>query len=133
MFKKIIYWVSTGVVLLLLAWAVFSYHFFHVEASNFFKIFGYPTYLVYPLAWLKLIAIIVIVNHRYNDLRDMVYAAYFINMVMALTSHILYGDFYGHALVGLICLPISYLLGNQVRLRPSKNFFGKWTSPKVSA
>jgi hypothetical protein len=133
MFKKITYWISTGVVLLLLAWAVFSYHFLHVEASKFFEIFGYPTYLVYPLAWLKLIAIIVIVSHRYNDLRDMVYAAYFINMAMALTSHVLYGDFYGHALVGLICLPISYLLGNQVRLRPSKNFFGKWTNPKVSA
>ena len=132
MFKKITYWVSTGVILLLLAWAVFSYHFLHVEAANFFEIFGYPTYLVYPLAWLKLVAIIVIVTHRYNDLRDMVYAAYFINMAMALTSHILYGDFYGHALVGLICLPISYLLGNQVRLRPSKNFFGKWTDQKMS-
>lgn len=128
--KKIAYWASTGLLLLLLTWAAFSYHAIHETQAGFFTAFGYPTYLVYPLAYLKIIAIFVIVSHRYNDLRDMVYAAFFFNMILALVGHIILGDFYGHALLGLICLPISYLFGNQVRGRPTRDFFGRWTNPK---
>jgi len=127
--KKVLYWISTGVVLFLLCWAVGSYIMIHEQQAGFFTSFGYPTYLVYPLAALKFIAILVIVSHRYNDLRDMVYAAYFLNMVLALVGHVLYGDFYGHALAGLFLVPVSYLLGNQVRGRPLYNFFGAWTEP----
>ena len=124
---KIIYWLATGIVLFLLTFAAISYHMMHDAQAGFFEAFGYPTYLVYPLAWLKIIAILVILTHRYNDLRDMVYSAYFLNMILALVGHILYGDFFLHALIGAICLPISYLLGNQVRGRPKRNFFGRWT------
>ncbi len=127
MFKKIAYWGSTGIILFLLTWAAGSYHLIHDTQAEYFKAFGYPTYLVYPLAWLKIVAVLVIVSHRYNDLRDMVYAAYFLNMVLALVGHVLYGDFFGHALVGLLMMPASYLLGNQVRGRPQRNFFGRWT------
>ena len=126
---KIAYWVSTGILLFLLTWAAGSYHFIHETQAGYFETFGYPTYLVYPLAYLKIAAILIIVSHRYNDLRDMAYAAYFLNMILALVGHIVYGDFFGHAVVGLICLPISYLLGNTVRGRPARNFFGRWTGP----
>lgn len=129
MFKKIAYWLSTGILLFLLSFAVVSYVLMYERQAGFFEAFGYPTYLVYPLAFLKLIAVLVIISHRYNDLRDMVYAAYFFNMIMALAGHVVYGDFFGHALVGLIMLPLSYLLGNQVRGRPKRNFFGRWTDP----
>lgn len=125
--KKIAYWISTAILIFFLGWAAISYHVIHDTQAGFFEAFGYPTYLVYSLAYLKIIAIIVIISHRYNDLRDMVYASYFFNMILALVGHIIYGDFFGHAVVGLICLPISYLLGNQVRGRPARNFFGRWT------
>jgi hypothetical protein len=127
LFTKIFYWISTGIVLFLLTWAAISYHVIHETQAGYFTAFGYPTYLVYPLAYLKLTAILVIVTHRYNDLRDMVYSAYFINMAMALVGHIIYGDFFAHALIGMIVIPISYLLGNKVRGRPQRNFFGNWT------
>lgn len=130
--KKIVYWLATGIVLFLLGFAAITYHVMHDAQAGYFEAFGYPTYLVYPLAWLKIVAFVVIVTHRYNDLRDMVYAAYFINMVMALTGHAVFGDFFGHAVAGLIALPISYLLGNQVRGRPEKNFFGRWTNPSAA-
>ncbi len=125
--KVFAYWFSTAIVLFLLGFAAVTYHVIHEQQAGFFTAFGYPEYLVYPLAYLKIVAFLVIVTHRYNDLRDMVYAAYFLNMVLALVGHINYGDFYGHALVGLIALPISYLLGNQVRGIPKKNLFGRWT------
>lgn len=127
---KIAYWVATGLLLFLLGWAAVSYVVIHETQAGFFEAFGYPTYLVYPLAALKLTAIVVIVTHRWNDLRDMVYAAYFFNMVLALVGHIIFGDFFGHAVVGMIALPVSYLLGNQVRGMPKSNFFGQWTHPQ---
>ncbi|WP_426357785.1 DoxX family protein [Pseudocolwellia sp. HL-MZ19] len=127
LFIKILYWLSTGIVLFLLTFAAISYHVMHDAQASYFTAFGYPTYLVYPLAYLKIAAILVIVCHKFNDLRDMAYAAYFLNMAMALVGHIVYGDFYGHALAGMIAIPISYLLGNKVRGRPSKNLFGRWT------
>ena len=128
---KIIYWTATGIILFLLSCSFVFYHFLYDRAAGFFEAFGYPTYLVYPLAYLKLVAILVIVTHRYNDLRDMVYAAYFVNMIIALVGHILYGDFFGHAIIGAIALVVSYLLGNNVRGLPSKDFFGRFTHSDV--
>lgn len=131
--KKMMYWGSAGVILFLMTWGAISYHVIHDTQASFFEAFGYPTYLIYPLAWLKIIAIAVIVSHRYSDLRDMVYACFFLNMILALVGHLIYGDFYGHALVGLILIPVSYLFGNHVRGRPTRNFFGQWTDPQATA
>ena len=125
----VIYWLATLVVLLLLGFAAVMYLTNYEAAAGFFTHLGYPTYLVYPLATLKIIALLIIVIHRYNDLRDMAYAAYFINMIMALVGHQQAGDGYVHAAVGAAALIVSYLLGNRVRGRPSRNFFGRWTDP----
>lgn len=111
----------------MLGFSVWVYHVKHEMITAYFSSLGYPTYLVYPLAYLKLLVIVIIVTHRYNDLRDMAYAAYFINMMMALVGHAVYGDSFLHAAVGGTCLAISYLLGNQVRGRPRHNLFGKFT------
>ncbi|MEP3050831.1 MAG: DoxX family protein [Erythrobacter sp.] len=122
--KMVIYWLATAIVLLLLGYAAYFYFSAYSVAAAYFENLGYPTYIVYPLATLKIIAAVVIVTHRYNDLRDMAYAAYFINMIMALVAHQLAGDDITHAVVGAVCVVISYLLGNQVRGRPSRNLFG---------
>jgi len=122
-----VFWLATAYVLYLLGFAVWAYHAKHEMISAYFNSLGYPTYLVYPLAYLKLLAILIIVSHRYNDLRDMAYAAYFINMIMALVGHAAHGDTYLHAAIGGTCLAISYLLGNKVRGRPKRNFFGQFT------
>lgn len=127
--KAVLYWLSTIVIVVLMGFSAYAYHANYETMSGFFVKFGYPTYIVYPLAYAKILAILIIVTHRYNDLRDMAYAAYFLNMCLALTAHRLAGDTAEHAIVGIICIPISYLLGNQVRGRPVRNFFGRWTDP----
>ena len=125
--KFAVFWLATAYVLYLLGFAVWAYHAKHEAIAGFFTTLGYPSYLVYPLAYLKLLVILIIVTHRYNDLRDMAYAGYFINMMMALAGHAIYGGSYVHAAIGGVCLVISYLLGNQVRGRPERNFFGRFT------
>ena len=124
---KIIYWIATGIMVYLLGLAAVMYHMSHDMAAGFFTVLGYPTYFIYPLAWLKIAVIVIVIAHRWNDLRDMAYAAYFLNMALALAAHAIHGDSFTHAAAGLVAIAVSYLLGNQVRGIPKQNFFGRWT------
>ena len=124
--EKIIYWVATGYMLLLMMMSVVSYHINHDGMATMFVAFGYPAYLVYPLAYLKLIGVIVVITNRYNNLKDWVYATYYINMILAFVVHVVAQNFYWHAVLGLICVPISYIYSNKVRGRPSKNLLDFW-------
>ncbi len=118
---KTLYWISTGLVLLMMAWSVVSYIFMHDFMSGFFVKMGYPTYIMYPLAGLKLVAIVVIVTNRYKDLKDMAYAAYYITMVFATAAPLSVGDTPYHAFVGLIAVPLSYIYSNRVRGKPARD------------
>lgn len=124
--EKVLYWSATGYMLLLMTMSVVSYHINHDRMAMMFVAFGYPAYLVYPLAYLKLIGIIVVITNRYNNLKDWVYATYYINMILAFVVHVVAENFYWHAVLGLICVPISYIYSNKVRGRPSRNLFDFW-------
>jgi len=124
--EKVLYWSATGYMLLLMMMSVVSYHINHDGMAMMFVAFGYPAYLVYPLAYLKLIGIIVVITNRYNNLKDWVYATYYINMILAFVVHVVAENFYWHAVLGLICVPISYIYSNKVRGRPSRNLFDFW-------
>ena len=54
--NKIIYWVSTGLLSVLLLMSAGLYVFNNVEVSEMFKSFGYPIYIIYPLAVAKISA-----------------------------------------------------------------------------
>jgi len=124
--EKVLYWSATGYMLLLMMMSVVSYHINHDGMAMMFVAFGYPAYLVYPLAYLKLIGIIVVITNRYNNLKDWVYATYYINMILAFVVHVVAENFYWHAVLGLICVPISYIYSNKVRGRPPRNLFELW-------
>ncbi len=128
--EKVLYWSATGYMLLLMMMSVVSYHINHDGMAMMFVAFGYPAYLVYPLAYLKLIGVIVVITNRYNNLKEWVYATYYINMILAFVVHVVAENFYWHAALGLICVPISYIYSNKVRGRPSRNLFD--LSPTVA-
>lgn len=117
--EKVIYWISTGYVLFAMMWSFVMYHVRHEFASAFFEMLGYPTYIVYPLAWLKLLAVIVILTNRYSDLKEWVYAAYFFNVLLATSGYINAGQLFPvHSYLALILVPVSYLYSNKVRGKP---------------
>lgn len=124
--EKVLYWSATGYMLLLIMMSVVSYHINHDGMAMMFVAFGYPAYLVYPLAYLKLIGIIVVITNRYNNFKEWVYATYYINMILAFVVHVVAENFYWHAVLGLLCVPISYIYSNKVRGRPPRNLFDFW-------
>ncbi len=129
--EKTVYWIATGYILFLMMWSAVAYHVFNDRMASTFTSFGYPAYLVYPLAYLKIVGVIVIITNRYNNLKDWVYATYYINMILAFLAHVVAENFYWHAVVGLICVPLSYIYSNKVRGRPSKNLFDFWPAVQI--
>lgn len=121
--EKIIYWAATGLMFGIMLISIIGYHINHETMAGFFEAFGYPTYIVYPLAYLKLIALIVILTNRYRNLKDIAYGAYYINMIAATYAHIIAGDNPVHAYVGLVVVPVSYILSNRVRGIPKRDLF----------
>ena len=118
--QKIIYWIATGYMLFAMLWSFVTYHVLNETITDFFISYNYPTYLIYPLAYLKLVGAIVIITNLYADLKEWVYATYYINMILAFVAHYVAQDMFWHAVLGLILVPVSYLLSNRVRGYPLK-------------
>ncbi|MRX28337.1 DoxX family protein [Kangiella sp. HZ709] len=120
--KQVLYWSATLVMFYFMLYAAINYHIKHEVMASFFKQFGYPEYIVYPLAYLKVTALLVILINRYNNLKEMAYGAYFINTLMSTTAHLKAGHQPTHAYVLIIAIMFSYWLSNQVRGKPKKDF-----------
>ena len=133
---RVIYWFSTSIVLFAMAWAVVTYYLPVIpNTPDFFAVFGYPSYFKYPVSFLKLIAIIVIVSNYYNNLKEMVYVAYLINLGLAIYGHLNGGPGVEpsqpyHAYIITPALALSYLFSNRVRGKPQRDFLGFFTDPK---
>jgi len=85
--SKIIYWVST-----LLMCGIFTYsaqmYFRNPEmVQGFFESFGYPGYIVIPLAIMKVLGIIAVLVKKPKFLMEWAYAGFFFDAVLALTAH----------------------------------------------
>lgn len=115
--QKIIYWIATALLSLLVLFSAGMYFFNHAEIVKVFTALGFPTYIIYPLATLKMLGLIVILGNLGSNLKEWAYAGFFFNFVLAFFAHLMAGD--GQqlgALMALVLLLASYLLGKKVRL-----------------
>ena len=114
--QKIIYWIATSLLTLLVLFSAGMYFFNHEEIIKAFEGLGYPTYIIYPLAILKLMGLAIILGNLGSKLKEWAYAGFFFNFVLAFFAHIMVGD--GEqigALMGLVFLLTSYFSGKKVR------------------
>ncbi len=106
---KIIYWISTGLLTLLMLFSAGNYFFNHEAIVNAFEALGYPTYLIYPLGIAKLLGLIAILTRKYSTLKEWAYAGFFFDFILAFFAHIMVGDGeFAGALVAMILLFASY-------------------------
>lgn len=118
-----VYWVATLIMFAIMLLAIIGYQANYARFSTFFVAFGYPVYIIYPLAYLKLTALVVIATNYYGNLKDIAYGAYFVNMGFATAAHLGAGDTPVHCYVGFIAIIISYGLSNRVRGEPKRDAF----------
>lgn len=103
------YYVSTGLLTLMLSLSVGMYIFKHAEIADVFVKLGYPAYLVYPLAIAKILGVLAIWSRKSLTLTYMAYAGFFYNFVLAFFAHVAIndGEFFG-ALIAMVLLVSSY-------------------------
>ena len=121
--EKIIYWLATFLMFAIMGIAIVGYHLNYTMFAGFFEKFGYPAYIIYPLAYLKLAALVAILTNKYRNLKDIAYGAYFINMMFATAAHVVAGEQPVHAYIGIVVIIISYVLSNRVRGVPQQDAF----------
>jgi len=118
---KIIYWTATGlVVLVYLGGATFYITAHDMVVGMYEGLLHYPTYIIWPLAILKIVAAAVILWRPSTFLSDFAYAAMFWHLLLAASAHMAAGDpGWPPAIVALAALIISFLTQNRVREKKS--------------
>ena len=113
--NKIIYYIATGLLTLLLLFSAGMYFFNHEEVKTMFIAFGYPTYIIYPYAVAKLLALVAIWNPNFKILKEWAYAGLFFAFILAFFAHVMISD--GEqmgAVIALVLLITSYIFNKKI-------------------
>ncbi len=106
--NKLIYWISTGLLCLLMLFSAGMYLFNHDMIIQAFTSLGFPTYIIYPLAIAKILAVIAILSRKSTFLKEWAYAGIFFDVILAFSAHIMAGDgAWMAALVGIVLVVVS--------------------------
>lgn len=101
--SKIIYYVSTVALTLLMCFSAYNYFFEYDKVAGFFKTLGYPTHIIYPLAIAKIIGLIIIWRRKPGFLKEWAYAGFFFDTLLAFVAHYMAEDGGGmFAIVGMV-------------------------------
>ena len=116
MATKVLYWVSTGILTLIMLFSVYNYFFNHQMIVDFFVNMGYPTYLIYPLAVAKILGLLAVWGNFSRSLKEWAYAGFFFNTVLAFFAHYMVSDGqHMGAVIAFIAVLLSYFSGKTVR------------------
>ena len=114
--NKIVFYASTGLLTLLILFSVSMYLFNNEEISKAFTSLGFPTYIIYPLAFAKILGLIALWFFQKKTIVEWAYAGFFFNFVLAFFAHYMIGD--GEqmgALLALVFLIISYVYTKKIK------------------
>ena len=113
--SKIIYYISTTLLTLLILFSAGMYFFNHAEVADMFTNFGYPTYIIYPYAIAKLLGLVVLWFVTNKAIKEWAYAGFFFGFILAFFAHIMIGD--GEqmgAILAMIFLITSYITSKKI-------------------
>lgn len=113
--KTILYWTATLLLSLIFLYSAQMYIFNTEMIQGFFEQFNYPTYLVWPLAILKITGVIMILWRKSRWLTEWAYAGFFFDLLLASAAHFDAGHGVGLSVLAIPILFVSYFLGYQVR------------------
>ena len=107
---KIIYFTSIGLLTAMMLMSAGMYIFNHEEVAELFTSFGYPTYIIYPLAIAKILGLAAIWSKKSSILKEWAYAGFFFDFVLAVSAHVSIQDGgFVPALVAIILVLTSYI------------------------
>lgn len=111
----LIYRIVTGIFSLLMLFSASMYLFQNEVAVKAFTTLGFPTYIIYPLAVLKILGLVAIWSRKSEVLKEWAYAGFVFELMLAISAHLNANDGeFAPALVGMILILTSYVLGKKV-------------------
>jgi len=112
---KIIYWVTTGIVTLMMVYSGFAY-LTQPAMRQAFQHLGYPDYFRVELAIAKLTGVILLLVPVQAKIKELVYAGFALTFISACIAHSAAGDPISNRITPIIFLAllvISYLTYNK--------------------
>lgn len=112
---KIIYYVSTGLLTLMMLMSAGMYFFNNAEITTMFEGFGYPTYIIYPYGMVKILGLVAIWFLKDSFLKEWAYAGFFFAFILAFFAHFMIGD--GEqigAVMAMVLLVVSYIYSKKI-------------------
>jgi hypothetical protein len=100
--NKIAYWVATVVMSLVFLFSAGMYLLNYEMVKGFFKELGFPIWLIYPMATLKILGVVAIITKQSFFLKNLAYSGFLFNGVLALAAHLIGND--GGFLMSLIAV-----------------------------
>ena len=111
----LIYRIVTGIFTALMLFSAGMYLFQNQVAVDAFTALGFPIYIIYPLAILKILGLVAIWTRKSKVLTEWAYAGFTFNTLLAISAHLNVGDGeFAAALVGLVLVLTSYAFSRKV-------------------
>ncbi|MFK5959445.1 MAG: DoxX family protein [Lutibacter sp.] len=111
---KYLYWISTISLFSLLIITGFFYMVYYEKLVVYFVNYGYPIYLIYPLAIAKIMGALVILFYKKSLLKELAYAGFFFNFILAFFAHVMIAEVDPFPTIFMILLVISYVIGKKI-------------------
>ena len=122
---KIIYWITTGLLCALFFMGAMMYFLNYPRAESFFINLGFPTWIIYPLAILKILGALTILIRKSLFLKELAYAGFLFDAILALFAHIMVLDGeYLFAILAIIFTTFSWVY--------DRKYFGPYTQIQTS-
>jgi hypothetical protein len=85
---KIIHWIVTGLLSAMLLMSASLYITNHEIMAAAFLSFGFPSWLLYPLAVAKILGVLAVLTKFNSTLTEMAYAGFLFNFLLAIGAHV---------------------------------------------
>jgi len=116
--EKITYWVATAAMCGVFAFSASMYFTKTEMVRGFFEALGYPSYLVIPLAILKVLGIIAVLTRISKMLTEWAYAGFFLDAILAFTAHYVAQDGgYLFSVIAIVGTVVSRLMYGRLYLK----------------
>ena len=107
---KITHYVTKVVFTALMLFSISMYVFNNEAIRGAFESFGYPAYLVYPLATAKFFGLITLWQTKFKAIKEWAYAGFVFNVILAFFAHTMISDGeHLFALIGIILIAVNYI------------------------
>lgn len=113
--NKTIYWIATGMLCALFIMGAMMYIFNYPRAESFFISLGFPIWIIYPLATLKILGPLAILSRKSIFLKELAYAGFLFDATLAFFAHFMVRDGeYLFSILALIFTTISWIYDQKV-------------------